>query len=65
MRVTVKITTSDYPAERVFHLDDARAEAFAAKVRAEGGTARIVPLAINPALAAMLAKAGVNANSIK
>lgn len=40
-RVTVSITTLDYPAVRQFHLSPEKAERFAARVRAEGGSAQI------------------------
>lgn len=63
-RKTVTITTLDCPAPRDFHIDEAKAERFAAKVRSEGGTAVIGPLKLSPALAAMLDGAGVDVAAV-
>lgn len=64
-RVTVKITTVDYPAVRDFHLHSSKAEAFAAKVRAEGGTAIIGPLTLSDGLSAMLRGVGIDPRTIR
>lgn len=64
MRLTVTFTTVDYPAERHFHLEQSKAEAFAAKIQAEGGTATIGPLTLGADLSAMLQNAGVDPRAI-
>lgn len=65
MRVTVKIQMPDDKVERDFHLFERDAARFVAKIEAEGGTARIVPLALGADLVAMLTRAGVNAAAIR
>ena len=60
MRVTVKIQMRDDKAERDFHLFDHQVARFVAKIEADGGTARVVPLALGADLVAMLRKAGVD-----
>jgi hypothetical protein len=57
MRKTVTITTPDNPTPRQFHLGEDKAQAFAAKIIAKGGTAMIGPLQLGPELQAILARA--------
>lgn len=65
MRVTVKIKKPDDKSERDFHLFDHQVARFVAKIEADGGTARIVPLALGADLVAMLTRAGVNAAAVR
>lgn len=65
IRNTVTITTLDNPEPRQFHIEQAKAERFAAKIRADGGTAIVSTLGIGAALAARLLNSGVNPNSIR
>ena len=64
-RVTVKIIAEGIPEERDFHMFADKAEKFAARVRKEGGQARIVPFQMGGALIAMLTKCGIDASKIK
>jgi hypothetical protein len=59
MRKTVTIVTADCPEPREFHLEETKAERFAAKVRAEGGIAMIGPFKMSDALCSMLRDVGV------
>ena len=65
MRKTVKFTTPDHPQERAFHLHADKAERFAAKVIADGGTAKIVPLELGSDLCALLRNAGVDPVTVR
>jgi hypothetical protein len=58
MRQTVTITTPDHPEPRQFHLAPAKAERFAARIVAEGGTATIGDFEPSAELAAMLRRIG-------
>ena len=53
-RKTVTITTADCPELRDFHLDESRADRFAARIRAEGGTAVVGPFKMSAELRTML-----------
>lgn len=64
-RVTVYITTPDYAPEREFHLFEDQAERFAAKVRADGGTARIGPFKIGAELFKMLTRVGIDPERVR
>lgn len=60
--MTRKTVTIQMPGEtktRAFHLEAAKAEKFAVKVRAEGGKAEIGPLAIGGQTAALLNRLGI------
>jgi hypothetical protein len=59
MRQTVTIQMPGETSTRAFHLEAAKAERFAAKVRAEGGKAEIGPLAIGNKTAALLDRFGI------
>lgn len=63
-RKTVTITTADCPERRDFHLDESRADRFAARIRAEGGTAVVGPFKMGAELQAILSKIGVNLKGI-
>jgi hypothetical protein len=52
MRRTGTATTPDNPEPRQFHLEEAKAKTFAAKVIADGGTAAIGPFEPSRALRA-------------
>jgi hypothetical protein len=58
-RKTVTIVTLDCPQPRDFHLEESRAERFAARVRAEGGTADVGPFKVSAEQRAVLSQAGV------
>lgn len=64
-RVTVKIIADGISEERDFHMFADKAEKFAARIRKDGGQARIVPFQMGGALAAMLTKCGIDAGMIK
>jgi hypothetical protein len=59
MRKTVTITTKLNPQPAKFHLEAAKAERFAAKIIADGGTAVIGPLNLGSETIAMLEQAGL------
>jgi len=65
MRVTVKILMPDETTERDFHLFDRQVDAFVAKIKRDGGTARIVPLQLGADLTAVLSRTGVDIATIK
>lgn len=58
-RKTVTITTPDCQTPRQFHLEDEKAQRFAADIVAKGGTAEIGPLALGAELSNILRRAGV------
>ena len=60
MRKTVTITTPKHPEIRKFHLEEAKAERFAAHIIAAGGTAEIGPPALDTSTTEMLRRAGVD-----
>lgn len=64
-RKTVTITTPDSPEPRQFHLSEDRAEQFATKVRAEGGTAIVSSLNLGADLAARLLRSGIEPKGIR
>lgn len=64
-RKTVTIVTIDHPYPRHFHLEESKAERFAAKIRAEGGTASVSTLALDLGLKELLSRVGVNPASVR
>jgi hypothetical protein len=58
-RETVTILMPGETETRAFHLEAAKAERFAAKVRADGGKAEIGPLAIGDKTAALFGRLGI------
>lgn len=58
-RKTVTILMPNETETRAFHLEAAKAERFAAKVRTEGGKAEIGPLAIGNDTALLLGRLGI------
>jgi hypothetical protein len=65
MRMTVKIRMPHDTHERDFHLHESKAEDFAQRVRADGGTASVVDFQMAPELRALLQKAGVETHRLK
>ena len=53
-RKTVTVTSPKHPEPRTFHLEEKKAERFAADHLAKGGTAVIGPLKLDDGLQAML-----------
>lgn len=64
-RVTVKILTAGDAIERDFHIFEDQVACFVAKIKREGGTARVLPLQLGADLIAMLTRIGVNSAAIK
>jgi hypothetical protein len=64
-RKTVTILMPGETETRAFHLRADKADEFAAKVRAEGGTATVSMLALSVSLKSALARAGINADQVR
>jgi hypothetical protein len=64
-RKTVTFTTPDHAEARQYHLEEAKAQKFAAKVIADGGAATIGPFTPGADLRAMLAGVGIDPRSIR
>jgi hypothetical protein len=58
-RKTVTILLPGETETRAFHLEAAKADKFAAKVRADGGKAEVGPLAIGDQTALLLGRLGI------
>lgn len=64
-RKTVMIQMPNETAARAFHLRADKCDQFAAKVRAEGGTATIGELSLGVTLKSALKRAGINPEQVK
>lgn len=65
--MTRKTVTITMPGEapRDFHLEEAKAERFAADIRSQGGAAVIGPFRMDASLQAVLRRAGVDPANIR